>query len=475
MAGITGRQTATLAVPPGAWYGFLRNYWLLPAGLLLIGGALLLPSFGVAVTGPGQGAVLVLLLVTLVSVKQVSDHVAALAFFLVAVGIFGLPPAVAFAGFTAGASWLILAGMILGAALTDSGLTDRIAERVLGLIRPSYASVIGAIALLSLVLVFLVPSTAARVLLLVPIVMTLADRLGYRRDGKGFAGMVIAIAVLSYLPCTGVMTSNVRNLGVIGATQSLYGIHFTYSDFLVWNLPFLSLALTGAFALLIIWRYRETPRRVAAAEVRKALGRREKGVLAIALITLALWMTDFAHGLSPAWVGLAAAVLCLYGPSRDMPFGERVKFGNWVVFVAFISLAAILGQTGLGEWLGHALVEAVGFEKGALVWNLGAVTLIGIAVGLVTTNLAGPVVLASLAQPIADATGWSVPATIIAMMPSWSVFPFAYQAPVILVAMRMARVPLRELNICLLWITAFALVVIIPLQFVWLSALGLIH
>jgi len=475
MAGITGRQPAALSIPSGIWRDFLRQYWLLPVVLLLVGGALLLPRFGIVVSGPAKGAVLVLLLVMLVSVKQVGDHVAALVFFLVAVGTFALPPAVAFAGFAAGASWLILAGMILGAALTESGLTGRIAERVLGLIRPSYASVIGAIALLSLVLVFLVPSTAARVLLLVPIVIALADRLGYRRDGKGFAGMVIAIAVLSYLPCTGVMTSNVRNLGVIGAVQSLYGIHFTYSDFLVWNLPFLSLALTAAFALLIVLRYRETPRTVAGAAARKPLDRREKGVLAIAGGALALWMTDFAHGLSPAWVGLAAAVLCLYGPSRDLPFGERVKFGGWVVFVAFISLAAVLGHTGFGEWLGHVLVEAAGLEKGALVWNLGAVTLIGIVVGLATTNLAGPVVLASLAQPIADATGWSVPATIIAMMPSWSVFPFAYQAPVILVAMRMAEVPVRELNVCLLWITAVALVVIIPLQFAWLWALGLIH
>jgi hypothetical protein len=71
-------------------------------------------------------------------------------------------------------------------------------------------------------------------------------------------------------------------------------------------------------------------------------------------------------------------------------------------------------------------------------------------------------------------TRWSVQGTIIAMMTSWLIFPFAYQAPVILAAMRMADVPLKELNICLLMITAIALLAVIPLQFVWLWTLGLI-
>ena len=452
----------------------LPQYWLLPTVIFGICGTLLLPSFGFSSSNLIMGASLVVLLVGLVSVKEISDEVAALAFFLVAIGIFALPPEVAFAGFHANSSWLILAGMILGAALKDSGLTNRIAERILGANRFTYSSIISALAVLSLVLAFLMPSTAARVLLLVPIVIALADRLGYRRESKGFTGMIIAISVLSFLPCTGIMTSNVRNLGVIGAAQSLYGIEFSYTDFLLWNFPVLSLFLTGMFSLLIIWRYGESPHPTEKPQLSNAFSAKEKGVLAIALCTLMLWMTDFAHGLPPAWVGLAAAALCLYGPSRDLPLSEQVKLGGWLIFVAFIGLAAIISHTGLGNWLGGILVDHAGFGIGRTAWNLGAVTVIGIVVGLVATNFAGPVVMASLAGPIAEATGWSVQGTIIAMMPSWSFFPFAYQAPIILVAMRMANVPLKELNICLLLITVIALLVIVPLQFIWLWALGLI-
>jgi len=470
---LTGRPPAAIALRETVWQGFVE-YGFLPVFLFAVCATRLLPHTGAVPTNLVTGTAMVLVLVTLVSAKHISDHVAALAFFAVAVGIFGLPPNVAFAGFFSGASWLILSGIILGAAMNDTGLSLRVANGVLGRIGNSYRSVIFAITALSLILVFLIPSTAARVLLLVPIITALADRLGYRRDGKGFAGMVIAVAVMCYLPCTGVMTSNVRNLGVLGATKSLHGASFGYTDFLLWNFPILSLMLTGIFALLLIRRYGEPPQLQAQTVQHTAVEPREKGVLAIVLCTLALWMTDFAHGVSPAWIGLGAAVLCLYGPCRDMAFAEKVKLGNWLIFVAFIGLAAILGHTGLGNWLGTFLVESAALVPGKMVWNLGAVTVIGIVVGLVTTNLAGPVVLVSLAQPIADATGWSLQGTIVAMMPSWSIFPFAYQAPVILLAMRMTNVPVRELNICLLLITAIALLVIIPLQFVWLWALGVI-
>jgi hypothetical protein len=263
-------------------------------------------------------------------------------------------------------------------------------------------------------------------------------------------------------------------MGVIGAAQSLYGISFKYTDFLIWNFPLLSLLMTVILSLLIIWLFAEPANPKPAPEKRGPLDGRQKAVLAITLCTVALWLTDFVHGLSPAWIGLGAAVLCLYGPCRSMSFSERVKFGNWLIFVAFISLAAILGHTGLGGWLGTTLVDMAGLEPGALVWNLAAVTVIGILVGLVTTNLAGPIVLATLAEPIAQATGWSVEGTLVAMMPSWSVFPLAYQAPVILVAMRMTGVPLKYLNYCLLLLTGFALSVVIPLQFVWLSFLGVL-
>ena len=60
------------------------------------------------------------------------------------------------------------------------------------------------------------------------------------------------------------------------------------------------------------------------------------------------------------------------------------------------------------------------------------------------------------------------------MMPSLAIVPIAFQMPIYLIAMRLAGMPLKELNLCLLIITGLTIVFLLPLQFLWLWMLGLI-
>lgn len=148
------------------------------------------------------------------------------------------------------------------------------------------------------------------------------------------------------------------------------------------------------------------------------------------------------------------------------------------MFVAFISLGGVITQTGLGTWMGEVLVSVAGLEPGTSLadrlWNLGAISLISIGINLAATNLAGPVVLLTLAESIAAASGFSIETTLIVMMSSFAISPIAFQSPIFLVAMRVADMPLKELNICLLIIAGITVSMLIPIQLLWLWTIGVL-
>jgi di/tricarboxylate transporter len=421
----------------------------------------------------------VILLVGLIATKAASDHVAALTFFVVAAGVAAIPAKVAFSGFYSGASWLIFSGSIIAATLTETGLSARIAHTIFSRIGNSYASVIAFIAIVCLLLTFLLPSTGARIILLIPITLALAERLGYGPQSKGRTGMVIATLCLSALPCISVLTSGNRTLVMAGLAETLYGLEFGYSDFIIWNFPVLTFLLVIFISGLVIWRYREPP--VVAEQIASTAFLQDplqKFVLGISLLTLALWMTDFLHHVSPAWVGLAAVVAFLVGPTRPLALFEKAKLDYWLMFVAFISMGGVITETGLGAQMGELLVSLVGLEAGDSItnklYNLGAISLISIGINLSATNLAGPVVLLTLADSIAAASGFSVETTLVVMMPSFAITPLAFQMPILLIGMRLAGLPLKELNLSLLIITGLTIIFLLPLHFLWLWTLGII-
>jgi di/tricarboxylate transporter len=453
-----------------------RGFGVLGAVAVLFAMAALDPSAGALY----RGAAVMVLLVGLIATKAVPDHVAALAFFFATVTIADIAAPVVFSGFYAGASWLIFAGSIIAVALTESGLSARFARRALGLVGRSYASVIATIALVCLALTFLLPSTAARILLLVPIVLALADSLGYGPDSRARAGMIVATLMLSYLPCASVLTSGNRTLAMVGLAQTLYGKEFQYSDFILWNFPVLTVLPVVITAGLIAWRYREPPTAAAASDPGPAPADHaaQKPVLIIVLGALLLWTTDFIHHVSPAWIGLAAVVALFVAVGRDLPLMEKSRIDYWLMFVAFISLGGVITETGLGARAGASLVSIAGLQAdGApqtLLWNLAAISLISIGVNLIATNLAGPVILVSLADTISGASGLSVETVLIVMMPSFAICPVAFQAPIFLIGMRIAGLPLKELNLCLLAVSGVTVGLLIPLQFLWLWTIGVL-
>ena len=106
------------------------------------------------------------------------EFVTSLAFFALASLIAVAPPEVIFAGWASTAMWLTVGGLIVGIAVNRTGLGARLASRLTGLFGETYKAQVAAMVLVGVALSFFMPSTMGRVILLVPIALALADRLG---------------------------------------------------------------------------------------------------------------------------------------------------------------------------------------------------------------------------------------------------------------------------------------------------------
>ena len=169
--------------------------------------AITLIALAIAITVPGalvapQALIFAIVLITLGlwATGLVPGYLASL-FFFTALLLPGLaPPDVVFSGFTSTAMWLIIAGFVIGAAITHSGLGARIGEVARPHLSKSYPMLIGGLMVIGMALGFVMPSSLGRSAVLVPVGMALADMLGMEKGSRGRIGTAVIIAFGTNMP-----------------------------------------------------------------------------------------------------------------------------------------------------------------------------------------------------------------------------------------------------------------------------------
>ena len=106
-------------------------HWI-AAAAVAVGLALLFWPLGEgAAATPVRAGGLIIATVGLWATHAIPEHITSLAFMLLAVILGIAAPDVAFSGFAGGAVWLLFGGIIIGLAVSDSGLGRRIARSAL--------------------------------------------------------------------------------------------------------------------------------------------------------------------------------------------------------------------------------------------------------------------------------------------------------------------------------------------------------
>lgn len=438
---------------------------------------LMAPPVGMS---PEQAQTFAILLVTLAlwGTGLVPGYVASTFLFAALILTRSASPAEVFSSFSSSAIWLVVTGFVIGAAISHSGLGQRLGALAQPHLSRSYTTLIGGLMLLGMGLGFVMPSSLGRAAVLVPVGMALADALGLKQGTAGRTGVAIIIAIGTNMPSFAILPSNIPNVILSGVAESTFGIHFTYGHYLLLHYPVLGLLKSVVIVLLVLKLF---PAQIAPIDTAQAKtqgsGRRQAALMVVLLGTLALWSTDQLHGVNAAWIGLGASLLLMIPQLGFVPppvFRSSVDFSMLLFVAGALTLGTIVNSSGLGEIIADKVFGALPFAEGRDFVNFMSLSLLAAVTSVFTTMAGVPAVLTPLAPELANTTGFSQQAVMMTQVIGFSSVLFPYQVGPLIVAMGLAGESTRPLLKVTLTLFAVSVLALIPLDFLWWRLLGVI-
>ncbi|MEG6504287.1 SLC13 family permease [Nitratidesulfovibrio sp. 1201_IL3209] len=429
----------------------------------------------------------------------IPEYLTALLFFLLAVLLRAAPAATVFSGFHSATFWLVFGGLCMGAAMHHTGLGARMARGLLARTGSGYASLVCGLVGVGVLLSFVMPSSMGRIALLMPLAVSLAGAAGYGPGTGQRTGIVLAALFGALQPAFAILPANVPNMILAGSAENLFGHTLTYGRYLLLHFPVLGLLKTVVIAAVVLWLYPapsagmapgapaagtpvDAPHRTGvpmahAATTQAPASLAERRLMVVLAVAVGLWATDFLHHVSPAWISLGAAVLCLWPPlgltdrqvlARDMSMGP-------LLFVAGImGLGAVVAASGVGHMLVRGMLDALPLAPGEPARNFAVLTAYAMATGLLTTLPGIPAVLTPLAGELAAASGFSLEAVLMTQVVAVSSMLLPYQSPPLVVAMQLGNESPGHMTRTCLLLAAINVMVLLPLDYLWWRWLGVI-
>ncbi len=417
----------------------------------------------------------VILCISLWATAVVPEYLTAVIFCFLAVTLTGAPPEVVFTGFYSTAAWLVFGGLIVAASVQTTGLGARIATVAVAYFGRSYRGFLWRIVLTAALMGFIMPSNMGRVLVMLPIFLSMGERLGFGPGTNGRTGVTLAVAAGSIFPSFGILTAAVPNVVLLGAAESIHGIEITYGEYFLLNFPVISMVNLVMLPFLLAALFPDELESASAPAASAPWTAAECNLVLILAAALALWLTDQWHRTSPAWVALGAGILCLLPRVGCIPptsLTGKVNLGPWLFICGIIGMGSVVVHSGLGDLLAGWLLGRLPMQPGHDFSNLAAMSAVGMIISIATTVPGEPVIAATLARDISAVSGWPIATVLLAQTVNWSMVPFPYELPPMVVASRMAGMGTGQATRLLLALTLLAWMVTLPLHFVWLRHLG---
>lgn len=403
------------------------------------------------------------------------EHLTALIFMVAAVLLSVATPEVVFSGFTATAMWLIFAGLIFGMAINKSGLGQRLANALIVHVNNSYPRLISGIVFTSIVSGFLMPSSMGRAVLLIPIAMAIADRCGFTPGRPGRSGAALAAALGCHVPTFAILPANVPNMVLIGSAETIHGITLGYAEYLLLHFPVLGLLKALLIIFVILRLFPDTPRMTSAETADHSNHAAQRKLLITLGIALVFWVTDALHHISPAWIGMCAALFLMLpgvGLVDNKTFTEKMNFNIMAFLAGILALGAIINSSGLGATLAGMINAALPLSPDNPLLSFTALSATAMLTALVATLPGVPAVLTPFADSMASASGLTLEAVLMTQVIGFSTLMFPYQSGPMVIAMQLAGEPIRHAIRACFISGLLTIVLLLPLDYLWWRLLG---
>jgi len=336
------------------------------------------------------------------------------------------------------AVFFILGAFILASAVMQSGLSNRIALKILHWFRHSHITLLLGVLLLPAGLSFVMSEHAVAAMMF-PIVLEIARVLKLKEGSRYGLALILAMTWGSIIGGIGTFLGGARAVLAVGILEETTGQTISFLQWMFAALPTVIIMLGVAF--LILWwmaRHETYSVKDVAAHVQKesaALGkltRREISIGTLMIVTILLWV--FAgHSLGLANIALGAVVVAFIFKLLSWKQVENdVNWGIILMYGGAIALGFALDQSGAAAWL----TEYILGNWVASAWGL--VLLLSILAKVLTEGMSNTAVIA-LMMPIALALATLfnvdvVVATLALAIPSGLAFMLPISTPATAIA-----------------------------------------
>jgi divalent anion:Na+ symporter, DASS family len=312
------------------------------------------------------------------------------AMFAVAVSVFSgaVKPAAAFAGFANGSVLLVVVAFLVARGVVKSGLGRRISLMVVSVFGRSTLGLAYSIFLTDAAIAPAFPSNTARAGVLFPIVLSLAENAGSRKDDPktrrlGGYLMFCGLASLGVSSVLWLTATSVNPIGIEVAAHA--GLHIDFGSWLIAScVP--ALAAILLLPLVLYWLYppgtAATPGAPAAARAElKVMGPMSRSEIVVSLafaLMITGWVGAKSWGLdltAVAFGGLALLLATHVLTLEDMA-AEGGTLTTFLWLAVLFALSAQLNELGFMGYVGGRLTTALG----GISWPVAYVTLLALYV-----------------------------------------------------------------------------------------------
>ncbi|WP_320042686.1 SLC13 family permease [uncultured Desulfobacter sp.] len=446
------------------------------AGLIVLAATSMLFFMPQNIPGPFTALVLVLTVIVLFATALIPAHLSVLVFFLLGM-IFEIAPAdIIFSGFRSTALWLVFGGLVIGAAITVTGLGEKLVNSLSKALPGSYVWLVAGVAAAGLCVAFIMPSAMGRVLLLLPVTLALADHFGFVPGSNGRTALVLAASLGTNVPAFTILPANIPNVVMAGIAEQQLGIHLLFFEYLLSNFPILGMVKAVLTVWVIVMFFPDQPNPKAGLKTVSAPKLRDQWTVGVILACLILlWMTDAIHHISPAWVALGGAILLMFpgiGPVNSQIFSTRINFSSLFFVAGVLGIGNLIQYSGLSDLIGRHVIAWLPLNHGSPFLNYLMICFTSALAGLFTTLPGIPAVMTPLAPEIVLSTGLPVKAILMMQVVGFSTLILPYQSPPLVVAMQISGESLGRVLKAVLAVLALTLIVLIPVNYLWWQLIG---
>ena len=364
---------------------------------------------------------------------------------------------------------------MLGAANRKVGLARRWANYLVVPFSQSWPRMVVGTLVLTYLLALVMPSNMGRIALLMPVVLALGERAGIKAGSRGSIGLALAVGFGTFQLSASILPANVPNLVLSGAAENAYQTHLQWLPWWLLHMPVVGIGKGMILAASILFLFRAQPQPVRHRDQLEPLSRSEWRLMGLLAITLLLWMTDSLHGLPAAWIGLAAACICLLpriGFLSSDDFASGVNFRTCIYIAGILGVATVVVDSGLGRLIADLLLSVLPLQDHASFGNFAVLNALVSLLNFVLTANGVPAMVTPIAQELANASGYSLMSVVMMQVFAYATPLLPYQASPVVVAMGLGNVPAKAgLQLCVL-VFIFSVLLLLPLDYLWFRLLG---